>query len=48
MKSLFLGLAALVLSLPVHAQRPNRDLLPLNAYTLEGYEAAAKKSSYFI
>jgi len=41
MKSMFLGLAALVLSLPVHAQRPNRDLLPLNAYTLEGYEAAA-------
>jgi len=41
MKSMFFGLAILVLSLPVFAQRPNRDLLPLNAYSLEGYEAAA-------
>lgn len=34
-------LFTLCLSLPAAAQRPNRDLLPLNAYALEGYEAVA-------
>lgn len=36
---LSLSLPAL-LPLPALAQRPNRDLLPLNAYSLEGYQAA--------
>jgi len=35
----FVTVLALLISLPAEAQRPDRDLLPLNAYTLEGYEA---------
>lgn len=39
MKSPLLCLLALSLALPAYGQRPDRDLLPLNAYALAGYEA---------
>lgn len=39
MKSPLLYLLALTLTLPAYGQRPDRDLLPLNAYSLGGYEA---------
>jgi len=38
MKKLFFCLAILCFSATTMAQRPNRDLLPLNAYALQGYE----------
>lgn len=41
MKNVFICLSILCFSMPALAQRPTRDLLPLNAYTLEGYEAVA-------
>lgn len=41
-------LALLLLASPVYAQRPNRDLLPLNAYSLEGYRAVAQDTAFHL
>lgn len=46
MKSILIACIALTLSLPALAQRPDRDLLPLRAYALEGYEAVPTSDAF--